>query len=471
MRERERQRKPTKTISGVAPIAVVIKPRKCPHGTCLYCPSLNVPQSYTPKSPAIMRAALLNYDPYKQILARLKAFEAMKHPIDKIELIIMGGTFPAYPKSYQYKFVKDCYDALNKKKSKNLEQAKKINEKAKHRCVALCIETRPDICSDNDIKRMLEFGCTRVELGVQIIDDRIYRKVRRGHKVKDVIDATQRLKNAGFKVGYHLMPGLPGSNFKHDIEMFKKLFSDSDFKPDQIKIYPCQVIRGSELEKEYIRGKYDVYSKEQLIKLLIELKKVVPRYCRIMRIMREIPPDFLIAGTKRIDLRKVIHEKMNEQELYCKCIRCREMGFALLQGKKIDRRIKLNMIEYEASQGKEFFIEAINKEDIIFGLIRLRIPDTQEKYDFSGRRKSRKFSSENKTLLVRELHIYGPSLEIGKKARGKVQHKGLGRRLMNEAEKIAKQHECKKISVISGVGVREYYRGLGYKLEKKYMVK
>jgi len=222
-------RKPTKTISEVTPIAVVIEPRKCPHGTCLYCPSLNVPQSYTPKSPAIMHAALLDYDPYKQILARIKAFKAMEHPADKIELIIMGGTFLSYPIKYQYNFVKACYDAFNGKKSKTLEKAKKLNEKAKHRCIALCIETRPDFCSKEDIKRMLEFGCTRVELGVQMPDDKIYKKVCRGHSVKQVINATRRLKNAGFKVGYHIMPGLPGSNFKKDIEMFKELFFQSRF--------------------------------------------------------------------------------------------------------------------------------------------------------------------------------------------------------------------------------------------------
>jgi elongator complex protein 3 len=448
-----KQRKPTKTISGVTPIAVVIRPEKCPHGTCLYCPSLDVPQSYTPKSPAIMRAAKLNYDPFKQTLARLKAFKAMKHPTDKIELIIMGGTFLAYPKDYQYKFIKCCFDALNEKKSKNLEQAKKRNEKAQHRCVALCIETRPDFCSDSDIKRMLEFGCTRCELGVQIPDDKIYKITKRGHKVKEVIEATKRLKNAGFKVGYHIMPGLPGSSFKQDIKMFKKLFSDSNFKPDQLKIYPCQVIKGSELSGLYEKGKYKPYSTEELIRLLIELKKIVPKYCRIMRIMREIPPDYLIAGTIRIDLRKVIHDKMQEQEIKCNCIRCREIGFALRESKKIDKNLKLNKIEYKASHGKEFFIEVINKDDIIFGLIRLRI------------------NNKSNILLIRELHIYGPSLEIGKKARDKVQHKGLGRKLMNEAEKIAQDMKCEKIKVLSGVGVREYYKTLGYKLEDNYMVK
>ena len=442
-------RKPTKTISGVTPVAVVIKPRACKHGTCVYCPTLNVPQSYTPKSPAIMRAMMLNYDPYKQVEARINAFEIMGHPTDKIELIILGGTFLSYPIKYQYDFIKSCYAALNCKKSKTLEEAKKRNETAKHRCIALCIETRPDVCSNRDIKKMLEFGCTRVELGVQALDDNIYKKIKRGHGVKDVIDATKRLKDAGFKVGYHIMPGLPGSNFKKDLKMFKKLFEDEKFRPDQLKIYPCQVIKGSELEKIYYKEKYKPYTEKELIKLIIELKKIVPRYCRIMRVMREIPPDYLIAGTTRIDLRKVVVEEMKKQQVKCKCIRCREIGFALLKNKNIDQKLKLNKISYNASKGKEIFLEIINKDDLIFGLIRLRIVD--------------------KILFVRELHIYGPSIELGKK--GKTQHTGLGKWLMKETEKIAKEKKCNKIKVISGVGVREYYRNLGYVLEEDYMVK
>ncbi|UCD20564.1 MAG: tRNA uridine(34) 5-carboxymethylaminomethyl modification radical SAM/GNAT enzyme Elp3 [archaeon] len=429
-------RKPTKSISGVIPLAVVIKPMKCPHGTCLYCPTLDVPQSYTPKSPAIMRAAQLNYDAFKQTKARLKAFQIMKHSTDKIELIIMGGTFLAYPKQYQYEFIKACYDALNDKKSRDLKEAKKFNEKAKHRVVALCIETRPDYCSDRDIRRMLEFGCTRVELGVQAVDNRIYRKVCRGHGVKEVVDATKRLKNAGFKIGYHIMPGLPGSNLKKDVKLFKKLFSDENFKPDQLKIYPTQVIKGSELEKLYWNGKYKPYDKEQLIRLLIEFKKIVPRYCRIMRVMREIPPDFLVAGTIRIDLRREIQKRFSK----CKCIRCREIGFALLNKKEVKKGLKLKITKYRASKGKEFFVEFVNRQDIIFGLIRLRIPD------------------KSRVMFVRELHIYGPALRLGKK-------------LMKTAEKIARKYRCKRIIVISGVGVREYYKELGYKFKDPYMVK
>lgn len=439
-------RKPTKTISGITPVAVMLPPRKCRHGECLYCPSLNVPQSYTPKSPVVMRALQVGYDAYEQVRARIKAFKSMNHPTEKIELIIMGGTFLEYPKNFQYNFIKNCYDALNEKISKSLEQAQKLNEKARHRCVALCIETRPDVCIQH-IKRMREFGVTRVELGVQIIDNNIYKKIRRKHSVEDVADATKSLKDAGFKVGYHIMPGLPGSNPKKDLQLFKKLFSDERFKPDQLKIYPCQVISGSKLEEEYWKRKYKPYSKEQIEKLLNKMIIAIPRYCRVMRIMREIPPEYLVAGTTRIDLRKDVEKDLRENKTKIKEIRFREVGFA--KG-ELNKNLKLKIIKYRASSGEEYFLEIVNDDDILFGLLRLRII-------------SRK-------AIVRELHVYGQSLKLGEKG-GVSQHTGLGKWLMNEAEKIANEKKCRQILVISGIGVREYYKNLGYNLENSYMVK
>ena len=453
-------RKPTKTISGVTPLAVVLKPMKCKHGTCLFCPTLNVPQSYTPLSPAIMRAREANYEPYKQIKSRLKAFVAMGHSTDKIELIVLGGTFLDYPIKYQKEFILECYNALNNKKSKTIEDAQRLNEKSKHRCIALCLETRPDSCSKKDIKRMLEFGCTRIELGVQCTDDKIYNLVKRGHKVIDVVKATQLLKDAGFKIGYHMMPGLPGSNFKKDIEMFKQLFSDERFKPDQIKIYPTQVIAGSKLVKIYNEGKYLPYTDKELIELLINIKKDIPRYVRIMRVMREIPPDYTIAGTYRIDLRKILPEEMKKRKIKCKCIRCREIGFAIRERENINQKLILKKIAYNASNGKEYFLEFVNDKDILFALLRLRIPN-----------KPFTKGIDKKTLIVRELHVYGPAVEIGKSDKKAIQHFGLGKKLMLEAEKIAKSNKLKKIAVISGVGVRNYYRDLGYKSKGTYLVK
>jgi elongator complex protein 3 len=460
------QKKPTRTISGVAPLAVMIPPRKCDHGACLYCPSFgNSPQSYTPESPAVLRALSLGYDPKKQVETRLGALNGMHHPTDKIELIIMGGTFLAFPKEFQFDFVKKCYDALNGCDSKTLEEAKKINETSKHRCVALCIETRPDFCSDFQIKDMLEWGTTRVEIGVQILDDKIYKEINRGHTVKDVVDATVRLKRAGFKLGYHIMPGLPGSNPKKDFAVYKKIFSDSKFKPDQVKIYPCQVLKNSGLEKMYYNRKFVPYDEKTVSDLIVKMMKVTPRYVRVMRIMREIPKNYLVAGVIKLDLRKDVEEKIREDKIKVNEIRFREIGFAMrdleharvsgLQSRKINHDLKIKKTVYSASGGKEIFIECVNKDDLLFGLLRLRLE-----------------AKKNVPALVRELHVYGPALNLGEE--GIIsQHKGIGKQLMAEAEKISKKLGYKQIRVISGVGVREYYKVLGYKIDKEgiYMEK
>jgi len=442
-------RKPIRTISGVTPLAVMVKPRKCKHGSCVYCPELDVPKSYLPGSPVVLRASVMNYNPYKQVKARLKAYEIMDHPTDKIELIIMGGTFLFYPKKYQYDFIKKCYDALNNKNSKNLEEAKKINEKAKNRCVTLCIETRPDFCGKKEIERMLEFGATRCEIGVQSPDDEIYRIVNRGHKVKDVIKATKLLKDASFKVGYHLMVNLPGSNLEKDLKMFKKIFSDENFKPDQIKIYPTQVVEGAKLVQWYEKGKYSSYSEKELVNLLAKIKSIIPKYCRVIRIMREIPRESLISGTKRIDLRNVVKEEMKKQNLKCECIRCREVGYR----KKVDEKsIKLYRIDYDASGGEEIFLSYEDRNNVLISLLRLRI--------------------SNKKAMIREIHTYGPEVEIGKEDKNKWQHKGFGKKLMKEAERITKKEfKINKLTVIAGVGVKEWFYNLNYKKDGYYVSK
>jgi elongator complex protein 3 len=448
--EKIKVRKPTKTISGITPVALMLPPRNCEHGNCIYCPNLDVPKSYTPKSPVVLRAKALNYDSYKQVRTRIEAFEKMGHPVDKIEIILMGGTFLEYPKNFQYDFIKGIYDALNNRKSKSLDEAKKQNENAKHRCVALCIETRPDVCCEF-IERMREFGCTRVELGVQIIDDKIYEFVKRGHKIQDVIEATKCLRDAGFKIGYHIMPGLPLSNPKKDLDLFKKIFSDERFKPDQIKIYPCQVIPGSELEGMYWEGKYRPYNTQEIEELLVKMLKVIPRYCRVMRVMREIPLEYLVAGTKDIGLRKDVEERLRKDKIKLKEIRYREVGF---NKENIDYNLKLKITKYKANKGQEYFLEIVNKNDILFGLLRLRIV--------------------TKKAMIRELHVYGQSLKLGEELELAGQHKGLGKWLMFSAEEIAKKEKCPEIKIISGVGVREYYKKLGYELDKgkgEYMVK
>lgn len=457
------KRKPTRTISGVTPLTVVVKPLSC-NWRCSYCPMFEgAPKSYTPLSPAIMRAAPLKFDPYKQVLSRLKAFDYMNHPTDKIELILIGGTFldsGSCDIDYQYNFIKSCYDGLNGRKSQSLEEAKKTNETAEKRCVALCIETRPDVCEEDHINRMLEFGATRCELGVQAIDNEIYKKINRGHNVKAVIDATRRLKDSAFKVGYHVMPGLPGSSAEKDVEMYRELFDNPDFKPDQVKLYPTQVIEGTKLAEQAAKREFKTYDYDEMIEVMKEIKKLTPRYCRIMRVMREIPKDFMPERAERLDFRKVVGEELRKEGDKCKCIRCREVGFALREKKKVDHEIKLKKTEYNASSGKEIFLEYVNKDDIIFGLCRLRIPSKSFRKEIGDR-----------TLLVRELHIYGPEVVLSEKEDVAWQHKGLGKKLMEKAEEIAQEFGCNKIAVISGIGVREYYRNLGYELEGAYMVK
>lgn len=446
--QKSKIKKPVRTISGVTPLTVVLKPRKCDHGTCIYCPGGDyVPQSYTDKSPAIMRALALSFNPYLQVKNRLYVLNKMNHPTDKIELIVLGGTFLQYPLKYQYNFIKKCFDALNGKDSKDLEEAKKLNETSKHRCIAMCIENRPDNCSKEEIKRMLSFGCTRVEIGVQMPDDELYKKTNRGHKVKDVIEATERLKDAGFKLGYHIMPGLPYSNPKKDLEMFKEIFNDERFRPDQLKIYPCQVVKDSPLAKTHKIIKFHPYSEEETEKLLFEMMQIIPEYCRIMRMMREFPKEKLVDGLIRLDLRKEIEENIRKTNKKIKEIRMREIGF----NKDVDLKIKLKVIEYDSSGGKEFFLEIVNDDNIIFGLLRLRI-------------------SKGKSI-IRELHVYGQSVKLKEKHKEASQHKGIGKFLMKKAEKIAKENQIKKLKVISGVGVREYYRKIGYDLEGNYMVK
>ena len=441
-------KKPVRTISGVTPLTVVLAPRKCAHGTCIYCPGGDfVPQSYTDKSPAIMRAMKLAYDPHEQVLARMRVLEKMNHPTDKIEIIVLGGTFLQYPQEYKYNFIKKCFDALNGKDSKDLAEAKLINESASHRCVALCIENRPDNCSEEEIKEMLEFGCTRVEIGVQMPDDELYRKTNRGHKVSDVVEASKRLKEAGFKLGYHVMPGLPGSNMEKDLELFKSIFEDPRFRPDQLKLYPCQVVDDSPLGKIHNKIGFKPYSDSETREVLTKMMEMIPDYCRVMRVMREFPKEKLIEGLKRLDLRKDIEDNFRNKGLKIKEIRMREIGF---NRENLDLDVKIKSIEYDSSEGKEFFLEFVNKEDILFGLLRLRLSE-------GG-------------AMVRELHVYGQALNLGKGGE-ESQHRGLGKLLMKKAEEITKEKGFNKLRVISGVGVREYYRKLGYELEGAYMVK
>jgi len=438
-------------------------PMKCP-GQCIYCPTYpSIPQSYTPESPAVLRAKRCGYDAKKQIELRLKVLSEMGHPTDKVELIVMGGTFLAYPEDYQYQFIKDCFDALNSEESSTLEGAKRLNEMANHRCTGLCIETRPDWCQQEEIDRMLEFGTTRVELGVQTLDDEIYRLVRRGHKVEDVVKATRLLKEHGFKVHYHWMPGLPDSTQDKDLELSARLFNDNSFKPDGLKLYPTMVVEGTELEKWYRDGRYHPYPPDEMISLLIDIKSIVPKYVRISRVLRDIPAKFIVGGLKD-SLRDVIKQRMERQAMECKCIRCREYGHRARNGWEIGSPHLVRM-DYEASGGKEIFLSFEDANETLFGLLRMRI---QSKPIISLGKQV-----EESLALIRELHIYGPEVSLTEQKPEAAQHKGLGKALVREAERIAgDEFQAQQMVVLSGVGAKEYYRSeLGYGSQGEYMVK
>ena len=451
-------RKISRTISGVTPVAVMAKPFGCP-GECVYCPTYpEAPKSYTSESPAVIRARRCNYESRRQVEERLRILSDMGHPADKVELIVMGGTFLAYPEEYQYQFIKDCYDGLNGRQSSSLQEAKKLNETAKHRCVGLCIETRPDWCREAEIKRMLEFGTTRVELGVQTLDNDIYRLVRRGHTVAEVINATKLLKNYGFKVYYHWMPGLPGSTPGHDLELSRELFSDEDFRPDGIKLYPTLVVAGTELEAWYRNDRYQPYPMGEMADLMINIKTLVPGYVRIPRVMRDIPSKFIVAGCKDLALRSALKKRMNEIGVQCKCIRCREYGHRSRDGWKIGEP-HLKRLDYKASGGNEVFLSFEDGGETLFGLLRMRIGSSAV--------------GDGNSAMVRELHVFGSEVPLGKQQVGAAQHRGFGGELLKEAEKIARdEFQACKIAVRSGVGARNYFRSeFGYSLEGDYMIK
>src|SRR4030042_1557732 len=444
-------KKASRTISGVTPVAVMAKPFACP-GQCVYCPSSpEAPKSYTVESPAVLRARSCGFDARKQVEVRLKTLADMGHARDKIELIIMGGTFLSCPRDYQYEFIKDCYDGLNGVTSSSLEEARKLNEDAEHRCVGLCIETRPDFCGEEEIRTMLDFGATRVELGVQTLDDEIHCLTKRGHGVAEVVSATRLLRDCGFKVYYHWVPGLPGSTPEHDLEQSRQLFEDPRFRPDGLKLYPTLVVRGAELENWYRDNHYRPYRDEVMTDLLIAIKVLIPKYVRISRLMRDIPSKFIIAGSRDLAMRGTIRKEMEQAGVRCGCIRCREYGHRRRDGWPVGEPC-LTRSDYETLGGKEIFLSYEDENETLFGLLRLRV--------------------NGQKAIVRELHIFGPEVTLGKRLEQGAQHHGLGEGLLREAERIAgEDFKAPRLSVLSGVGAREYYRSLGYRLEGAYMVK
>lgn len=464
------RRKATRTISGITVIAVMTKPYPCPQPEpCAYCPGgppFGVPQSYTGFEPAAMRGLQNKFDPFSQVKSRVGQLRAIGHDVDKIELIVMGGTFPATPLKYQKWFIQRCLDAITERKSVSLDEAKRNAETSKIRNVGITVETRPDWAKEKHVDRMLSMGVTRVELGVQNPSDEIYRLVGRRHTVKDVVEATRVMKDAGLKIVYHLMPGLPGSNMKRDLEAFREIFLSSDFKPDMIKIYPCLVLKETKAYWWYREGVYHPYTNEEAADLIVEIKKMVPRWVRIMRVQRDIPAPLIVAGVNRSNLRQLVQQKLKEQGIRCKCIRCREVGHRILLDDVEPNleNVKILTTRYAASEGEEVFISVEDVEnDVLIGYLRLRFPSEKA---------HRPEVKAEPCSIVRELHVYGPLVPVGKHLTGVWQHKGFGGILLREAERISEEDwDVKKVLVISALGTKQYYMRFGYGYDGVYMSK
>ncbi|MCB9358372.1 tRNA uridine(34) 5-carboxymethylaminomethyl modification radical SAM/GNAT enzyme Elp3 [Candidatus Woesearchaeota archaeon] len=501
--------KPTRTGSGVAIVATMMAPFKCPHGKCVFCPGGpgsefgDVPQSYTGNEPSTMRAIRNDYDSYRIVFNRLEQYVVIGQNPDKVDQIIMGGTFCSVPKDYQKDFIYYSFKAYNdfsrlfydkdglnldkfkeffelpgsvlddsrtekiKKKIlaekvkdvKTLEEEHKINETAAIRCIGLTIETRPDEGTEDKSFELLNYGVTRVELGIQSVYDEVLKISGRGHTFADSIKSIAELRDFGFKLNLHIMPGLPGKD-KHrisrerDIENFRQFFENEGIKPDMMKIYPCMVMPGTVLFDWYKKGLFIPLSTREAAEIIVEGFKFIPEYCRVMRVQRDIPTYVTSSGVDKTNLRQYVDEIAKKEKVIFRDIRAREIRQQSVKGTP-----EIIVREYRANDGKEFFISS-EADDKLLGFVRLRIPP----------RKLHKVIGDN-GALIRELHVYGSAVEIGDDKAEKVQHKGIGKKLMAAAEKIAIEEGREKIVIISGVGVREYYRKLGYEKEGPYMVK
>ncbi len=451
-----------RTLSGIASITVLTKSWGCP-GRCTYCPTeKGMPKSYLSNEPAVMRAILSDFDPYRQVKMRLESLKKQGHSINKIEVIVIGGTWSAIPHKYQEWYLKRVYDALNenKKGAKTLALAQKKNSKAKQKLVGLTLETRPDWLDEEEIKRMRKYGCTRVELGVQSIYDDVLLAVKRGHKIDATIKATKLLKDAGFKINYHMMPNLPKSTILRDIKMLKEIFTNPNFRPDLLKMYPCMVLKNTELYKEFKAKKFKPYTDKQLIKILKEAKANIPEYCRVVRVIRDIPATSIVGGSHTSNLREYVKQEMKKEGTSCRCIRCREV-----MGDKYNlKNIKMIRRDYDASCGKEIFLSFEDiKNDKLIALLRLRIP---------SEKKNKIFKVLSNASIIREVHTYGSVVLVSEKDTKSQQHKGLGRKLLKEAERITKKEfGLDKITVIAAIGVQNYYKKFDYKIRETYMYK
>ena len=445
-----------RTLSGVTPFAVMTKPYVCP-GLCTFCPlELGMPKSYLSDEPAAARAKTMNFDPRLQIESRLTQLTETGHDTDKIELIVIGGTFGNYPESYKREFFKSMIDTVNGFVSSTLEEAQVGNETADRRIVGISVETRPDWIDEKEVKLFRELGVTKVQVGVQAFDETILKRIKRGHTLDRVGEATRLLKDAGIKVCYHFMPNLPGSSPDLDLIMAHLMYEDPRFKPDFVKIYPAQVIPGTEMYREWERGEFKPYDDELLKETLKSIKKITPPFVRIDRLVRDISKKWVAAGTRATNMRQYIQEEMKKEGWSCQCIRCREV-----RGRRpfVDTP-ELRNLAIETLGGTEHLL-TYEHDGKLFSLLRLRLPTLH----------STLFTELTGAAIIREVHTYGKTIPHDQKDSSKTQHRGLGKGLIAEAEKIAKRAGYQKIAVISSIGTRDYYRHLGYAREGLYLTK
>ncbi|HYS99836.1 MAG TPA: tRNA uridine(34) 5-carboxymethylaminomethyl modification radical SAM/GNAT enzyme Elp3 [Thermoplasmata archaeon] len=446
--------KPARTASGVAVVTVMTAPHACPHGVCTFCPGgprFGTPQSYLGTEPAARRAAEYRYDPSAQTSARIRALQNIGHATDKVDLIVIGGTFTALEVGYQEWFVKGCLEGMNGFPATSLEDAQAANETAETRCIGLTIETKPDCFLGPEVEVSLRVGTTRVELGIQSTYDEVLELAHRGHTDAQSRAAMGRAKDAGLKVGAHMMPGLPGSDVDRDLDSFRTLFEDPDYRPDFLKIYPTLVVPGTALHGLWKSGRYTPMETDEAVELVARIKAIVPRWCRIQRVQREIGAADIEGGPRKGDLRVLAKAHLEALGGRCRCIRCREIGFRGIPPRP--EAVTLLQEEYESSGGTEIFMSFEDPgREVLVAYARLRI-------DAAG-------------ATVRELKVFGPLVPIREEPHGRWQHRGFGKRLMDECERIAREEFfLPKVRVTAGVGVRGYYRKLGYTLERPYMAK
>jgi elongator complex protein 3 len=464
IKEKERKRyhdllskKPTRTLSGVSVIAIMTSPFSCPHGRCTYCPGgveFQSPQSYTGFEPAALRGRQNNYDSYRETKNRLDQLQRIGHPTDKIDLIVMGGTFTARSEEYQLEFIKGSMDAMNGFKSPDLNTAILENETGKNRCIGITVETRPDWFFEKEIDLSLKYGTTKIELGVQTTFNDIHKQTMRAHRIMDVIRSTKYSKDSGFKVLYHMMPGIGGPDAATDVMAFKRLFSDERLRPDMLKIYPALVVEGTGYYKDFMRGEYRSYDSEEAVELISEFFRLIPNYVRVHRIQRDIPVFKIVQGVKRSDLHDLALKRAIEKGYKIDEIRFREIG----RSRQATGRIELRTTSYYASGGLEKFLEFVDEENKIIAFLRLRFPGNEI------------FRHElmNKSI-IREIKTFGKEAKIDES--GEYQHRGFGKKLLQEAEELTSEEGLNGIAVISGIGVREYFRKNGYERSGQYMTK